>query len=95
MELPDGMVLVYREQYAHPFLAEYQMRLEIRPPGGEARHFDLGFTLRDPRMIPAESVVALEPAGAFTGVNSHLRRASVSGPADRELYEATRGYRGR
>lgn len=33
--LPDGSVLIYRQQPAHPFLAEYNMRVEIRPPGAE------------------------------------------------------------
>lgn len=33
--LPDGSVLIYRQQIAHPFLAEYNMRVEIRPPGAE------------------------------------------------------------
>lgn len=124
--LPDGTTLIYREQQAHPFLAEYHMRLEIRPPGGEARdfflpmntggrtailvgvgstadgtpairvnagrHFDLGFTLRDPRMISAASVGAEIPVGAFTGVKMRLRWASATDPADREAYEATRSY---
>lgn len=124
--LPDGTTLIYREQLAHPFLAEYQMRLEIRPPEGEARdfllpmntggrtailvdtgsstdgtpavrvnagrHFDLAFTLRNPRIIPAESVGNTTPLGAFTGVRTRLRWASATDAADRELYEATRNY---
>lgn len=124
--LPDGTTLIYREKQAHLFLAEYYMRLEIRPPGGEARdfllpmntggrtailvgvgstadgapairvnagrHFDLGFTLRDPRMIPAASVGPETPVGAFTGVKTRLRWASATDPADHEAYEATRDY---
>jgi len=124
--LPDGTTLIYHEQQAHPFLAEYHMRLEIRPPGGEARdfflpmntggrtailvdtgstadgtpaihvktghHFDLGFTLRDPRMIPAAAVNDAAPVGAFTGVKTRLRWASATDSTDREIYEATRGY---
>ncbi len=34
--LPDGSALVYRQQLAHAFLAEYHMRVEIRPAGGGA-----------------------------------------------------------
>ncbi len=125
-KLPDGTLLVYRQQHAHLFLAEYHMRLEIRPPDGAARdfflpmntggrtailvdlgkledgtpavrlkagrHFDLGFTLDDPRMIPPAEVREAVPLGAFTGVKTPLRWVSASDPADRELYRATRQY---
>ncbi len=39
--LPDGTVFTYFQKSAHPFLAEYDMRLAIRPPGEKGREFVL------------------------------------------------------
>jgi hypothetical protein len=122
--LPDGTVLTYRQQQAHPFLAEYHMILSIRPPEGPerdfvlpmntggrtailvrtgtfgdgvpavrldaGRHFDLAFTLRDPRIVPAESVRDERPAGAFTGVSTPLRWVAEGDAANASLIEQAR-----
>lgn len=124
--LPDGTTLIYRERQAHPFLAEYHMWLEIRPPVGKARdffvpmntggrtailvgmgstadgipavhvnagrHFNLGFTLNDPQMIPGAMVNDSVPIGAFTGVKTRLRWVSATNPDDRDAYEVTCDY---
>ncbi len=39
--LPDGIRMIYHEQPAHPFLAEYNMRIEFILPDGRKRRFDL------------------------------------------------------
>ncbi len=39
--LTDGTVLTYFQKSAHPFLAEYDMRLAIRAPGEKGREFVL------------------------------------------------------
>lgn len=39
--LGDGTVLTYSELPAHPFLAEYFMKVRIASPGADARTFDL------------------------------------------------------
>jgi hypothetical protein len=124
--LSDGTVLTYHQQQAHLFLAEYHMRLGIRPLGGEerefflpmntggrtailvktgtapdgtpaarvdaGRHFDLGFTLRNPRMIPAGSVRDETIAGAFTSVSTPLRWAASGDAEGDRLIEQVRGY---
>ena len=39
--LPGGIRVIYREQPAHPFLAEYNMRIEFILPDGRKRLFEL------------------------------------------------------
>jgi hypothetical protein len=39
--LPGGVRIIYREQSAHAFLAEYNMRVEFLLPNGRRRCFDL------------------------------------------------------
>lgn len=124
--LPDGTVITYHQQLAHPFLAEYHMRLGIRPPGGEerefflpmntggrtatlvglgtapdgtpavrvnaGRHFDLGFTLRDPRMIASSSVRDEVPAGAFVAISTRLRWVAPGDAESERLIEEARNY---
>jgi hypothetical protein len=56
------------------------------------RHFDLAFTLRDPRIVPVESLRDERPAGAITGVSTRLRWVAGDTPEDRSLIEQARAY---